>query len=85
MKSRLFNVVVSGLVGGYAGFFAFRNEERKKYEEEKLREGYRLVSQYHPPTHTGTVTGGAMGRTSYSWKKGDEEKPYDRRHLPFKF
>lgn len=84
MKSRLLNVVVSSLVGSASGFFAFRNEERKRYEEEKVREGYRLVTHNYPPTFPPTVTGGGLGSTSYSWKKGDEEQPYDRRHLSFK-
>ena len=84
MKSRLLNVVVSSLAGSASGFFAFRNEERKKYEEEKVQEGYRLAVHQHPATHLPTATGGGMGSTSYSWKKGAEEQPYDRRHLPFK-
>ena len=89
MKSRLFNVVVSGLVGGAVGFFAVRNEERKKYEKEMELKGYRLHSEQLPPndrqTGTATTSGGFTNPVTYSWKKGEEEKPYDGRHRPFKF
>lgn len=86
MKSRVFNVVMSGVVGGASGFFTFRNEERKKYEKEMELKGYclheeRVVSD----RQTGTVTMGSPGWNQYLWKKGDEEQSYDRKHRPFKF
>lgn len=70
MKSRLFNVVVSGLVGGATGVLAFRNEERKKYEKEMELKGYHLHSERLPDNYrqTGTVTGGGgmSNRETYS-------------------
>ncbi len=85
MKSRLLNVVVSSLVGSAAGFFAFRNEERKKYEDGMRLKEYSLEVRNHPATYPPTATGGGMGSTSYSWKRGDEEQPYDSKHRSFKF